>query len=102
MIPGITALLTNVIGFGTILLIPIALIQEMAVNAMFGLVAVIVCKKILLPCLLTYAPLDNPEKFREHQRRRDAMFDPMWKVLSKITEKKPAALVLLGAVGVCA
>ncbi len=102
VIPGITALLTNVIGFGTILLIPIAIIQEMAVNAMFGLVAVIVCKKILLPCLLTYAPLDNPEKFREHQRRRDAMFDPMWKVLSKITEKKPAALVLLGAVGVLA
>ncbi len=100
VIPGLTALLTNVVGFGTILLIPIGIIQEMAINAMFGLLAVIVCKKILLPCLLSYAPLSNPQKFRDHQRRRDALFDPMWKVLSAITGKKAAAAVLAGAVGV--
>ncbi|MBI3171119.1 MAG: MMPL family transporter, partial [Hydrocarboniphaga effusa] len=100
VIPGLTALLTNVVGFGTILLIPIGIIQEMAINAMFGLVAVIVCKKILLPCLLSYAPLRDPQKFRDHQRRRDALFDPMWKVLSAITGKKAAAAVLAGAVGV--
>jgi uncharacterized protein len=36
VIPGITALVTNIVGFGTILLIPIDVIQEMAWNAMFA------------------------------------------------------------------
>ncbi|HUR41285.1 MAG TPA: MMPL family transporter [Verrucomicrobiae bacterium] len=98
VIPGITALLTNVVGFGTILLIPIGIVQEMAINAMFGLVAVIVCKKILLPCLLSYAVLKDPAKFREHQFRRDRIFDGLWKLLSVITEKRVAGPALAIAV----
>jgi predicted RND superfamily exporter protein len=98
VIPGITALLTNVVGFGTILLIPVGIVQEMAINAMFGLVAVIVCKKILLPCLLSYVKLGDPEKFRQHQFRRDRIFDGLWKMLSVITQKKVAAVALTLAV----
>ena len=95
VIPGITALLTNVVGFGTILLIPVGIIQEMAINAMFGLLAVIICKKILLPCLLSYVKLGDPAKFREHQFRRDRIFDAAWRGLSTIT-RKPVAAVVLG------
>jgi predicted RND superfamily exporter protein len=98
VIPGITALVTNVVGFGTILLIPVGIVQEMAINAMFGLVAVIVCKKILLPCLLSYVKLGDPQKFREHQFRRDRIFDGLWKGLSVITQKRVAAPVLIVAV----
>ncbi len=98
VIPGITALLTNVVGFGTILLIPIGIVQEMAVNAMFGLVAVIVCKKILLPCLLSYAKLGDPEKFRQHQLKRDQAFEPVWRSIAVITDKPVAAVVLALAV----
>jgi predicted RND superfamily exporter protein len=94
VIPGITALVTNVVGFGTILLIPVGIVQEMAINAMFGLLAVIVCKKILLPCLLSYVKLGDPAKFREHQFRRDRVFDGLWKMLSVIT-RKPVAIVAL-------
>jgi uncharacterized protein len=98
VIPGITALLTNVVGFGTILLIPIGIIREMAINAMFGLIAVIVCKKILLPCLLSYVKLGDPQKFRDHQFRRDRIFDKLWKTLSLITQKPVAAAALTIAV----
>jgi predicted RND superfamily exporter protein len=98
VIPGITALLTNVVGFGTILLIPIGIIREMAINAMFGLVAVIVCKKILLPCLLSYVKLGDPQKFRDHQFRRDRIFDGLWKLLSVITQKPVAIAALSVAV----
>ena len=94
VIPGLTALLTNVVGFGTILLIPIGIIREMAINAMFGLLAVIVCKKILLPCLLSYVKIKDPAKFREHQLARDRIFDKVWKSLSVITQKPVAAVVL--------
>lgn len=97
VIPGITALLTNVVGFATILLIPVGIIREMAINAMFGLVAVIVCKKILLPCLLSFAKLKNPELFRRKQVQRDASLDKIWQVLGAITRKPVAATVLLAA-----
>jgi predicted RND superfamily exporter protein len=95
VIPGISAVLTNVVGFGTILLVPISIVQEMALNAMFGLVAIIVCKKILLPCLLSYVTLKDPEKFREHQAKRDAIFDHLWQILSAITLKPVATTVLI-------
>jgi uncharacterized protein len=98
VIPGITALLTNVVGFGTILLIPVGIVQEMAINAMFGLIAVIVCKKILLPCLLSYVKLGDPQAFREHQFRRDRAFDGAWKMLSVITRRPVAAVALTLAV----
>lgn len=99
VIPGISALLTNFVGFGTILLIPIGIIQEMAINAMFGLIAIVLCKKVLLPCLLSFAPLKNPEKFRQHQQKRDKMLAPVWHGISVITRKPIAAVVLVGAVG---
>ncbi|HSW13986.1 MAG TPA: MMPL family transporter [Solimonas sp.] len=100
VIPGITALLTNVVGFGTILLIPVGIIREMAINAMFGLVAVIVCKKILLPCLLSYAKLRDPEGFRRKQVRRDASLDRVWRGISVVTRRPVAAVLLLAAGGV--
>ncbi len=98
VIPGISAVLTNVVGFGTILLVPIGIVREMAINAMFGLVAIIVCKKILLPCLLSYATLKDPKKFREHQARRDKFFEPLWHFISAITLKPVATGVLIAAV----
>ncbi|MGQ0620628.1 MAG: efflux RND transporter permease subunit [Panacagrimonas sp.] len=98
VIPGLTAVLTNVVGFGTILLIPVGIVREMAINAMFGLAAVIVCKKILLPALLSYATLSDPDKFRERQLRRDAAFEPVWQAISLITRKPVAFAVLSMAV----
>ena len=103
VIPGLTAVLTNVIGFGTILLIPVGIIREMAINAMFGLLAVIICKKILLPLFLTYATLKNPEKWRAKQLKKDRMFEPLWRFIAKYTtERKFATIVLLLGAGVWA
>lgn len=95
VIPGITALVTNIIGFGTILLIPIGIVREMAINAMFGLVAVIVCKKILLPCLLSYIQIKNPQAFRAYQKRRDVMLQPLWNRMAALTTKPVAFVILL-------
>ena len=94
VIPGITALVTNIIGFGTILLIPIGIVREMAINAMFGLIAVIVCKKVLLPCLLSYVKLRNPLRFRDYQQRRDAKLKPLWQQMALLTRRPVAATVL--------
>jgi len=95
VIPGLSALATNFVGFGTILLIPIDIIREMAINAMLGLMAIVLCKKMLLPCLLTFASIPDPEKFRAHQQRRDRRLVPVWRALSAITLKPVAAVVLV-------
>lgn len=102
VIPGLSALATNFVGFGTILLIPIGIVQEMAINAMFGLIAIVLCKKVLLPCLLSFAPIKNPQKFRDHQHRRDQRLRPLWRGLSVITKKPVAAVVLAGGVALWA
>jgi len=95
VIPGLSALATNFIGFGTILLIPIDIIREMAINAMLGLMAIVLCKKMLLPCLLTFASIKDPVKFREHQQRRDRQFAPVWRLLASLTQRPVAAVVLV-------
>jgi len=97
VIPGITALITNIVGFGTILLIPIDVIQEMAWNAMFGCFAIVMTKKVLLPILLSYVKVSDLEKFREHQRKRDAFFDKAWEALAALTDRRNAIKVLAGA-----
>ncbi|MDM4771808.1 RND family transporter [Solimonas sp. SE-A11] len=97
VIPGLSALATNFIGFGTILLIPIDIIREMAINAMLGLLAIVLCKKMLLPCLLTFATVKDPVKFRAHQKARDRQFAPIWRMLSGLTAKPVAAVVLVAA-----
>lgn len=95
VVPGITALITNILGFATIMLVPIGIVQEMAINAMFGLAAVVVCKKILLPCILTFVNLKNPQKFRDYQRNRDLQLRPLWTLMGKLTHKPVAVVMLL-------
>lgn len=102
VIPGLSALATNFVGFGTILLIPIDIIREMAINAMLGLAAIVLCKKMLLPCLLTFASVPDPQKFRLHQQRRDRRLAPVWHALSAITLKPVAAVVLIVSAGLWA
>jgi uncharacterized protein len=96
VIPGLTALISDIAGFATILMIPIDIIQEMAWNAMFGCFAIVMTKKVLLPILLSYVKVRNLEYFREHQRRRDRLFDRAWDVLARITDRRNATLVLAG------
>lgn len=94
-IPGTTALITDVAGFLTILLIEIDIIQEMALNAAFGMAAIIVTNKILCPIWLTYINIKDLDKFREKQVRRENMGDGLFKVMAKITHPKPAMITLV-------
>ena len=94
-IPGTTALITDVIGFATIGLIDIDIIQEMAVNAALGMAAIIVTNKLMLPIILTWVKLDDEAQFRRRQRQRKELGDKLWKVLAGITETRAAATIIL-------
>ena len=54
LIPGGVALISDTIGFLTILLIKIEIIQEMAITASLGVAVIILTNLFLLPILLSY------------------------------------------------
>jgi uncharacterized protein len=94
-IPGVTALLTDVAGFATIYLINIDVIREMSLNAAFGMAGVIVTNKVMMPQLLSYMRLRNPEEFRRKQALREELGDSVWRQVAKITRRGPATTVLI-------
>lgn len=98
-IPGTAALITDVIGFVMIALIPIPIVQEMAINAAFGLAAIIITNKWLMPILLSYTQLVNRQAFSEMQARRERAFQPIFYALSRFTEKRVAVVVLIVCAG---
>ena len=99
-IPGTTALITDLAGFLTILLIPIDIIREMAINASYGMAAIIVTNKILMPIWLTYMSVNDVEAFTKKQEAREAVFNPLFRAMSHITRPIPAALIILGLAGI--
>lgn len=98
-IPGTTALITDLAGFLTIALIEIQIIQEMAFNATFGVFAIIVTNKMLMPIWLTMIGVGDMDSFKVKQEKRDSMGDGMWRAMAKITRTVPAVITLIIALG---
>jgi predicted RND superfamily exporter protein len=97
--PGIIALVSDTIGFLTILFIQIRIIQELAITASVGVAVIILTNLILLPVLLSWVEIRNAEKFRQRLLNIAAADKPFWKLLTSFTQKKRAAWVLvIGAV----
>jgi len=96
VIPGTAALLSDTVGFLTLLLIEIRIIQELAVTASLGVAAIMVTNLILLPILLSFGHMDD--RYRSRLRRRRERREVWWIRLSALTQPKPAARVILGAV----
>ncbi len=103
--PGVIALVSDVIGFLTILFISIRIIQELAITASIGVAVIILTNLLLLPVLLSWVQLKNPTKYRERLLQKAAEDSPLWDFLASFTEPRRAAQaiavsVLLFAVGV--
>lgn len=96
-IPGTAALLTDVIGFATIALIDIRIIQEMAINAAFGMAAIIVTNKWLMPILLSLVTLPDRKAYRRKLEWREALGDRVWVVLARVTRPTLAPWVIAAA-----
>jgi predicted RND superfamily exporter protein len=95
---GTMAIMTDVAGFAMIALIPIGIIQEMALNACLGMAAIIITNKVMMPIWLTWVNIGDVTAFVAKQEKRDSIFDPLWKLLSSMVNPKPAitALVICG------
>jgi len=93
---GLTALLSDAIGFVTLLFIEIQVIQELGIGAAVGVVAIIATNLVLMPVLLSYWGIS--QKGTAHNTNRESNADTFVKVLSCITTPKPAKMLVTLAV----
>lgn len=94
-IPGTTAIVTDVIGFATVALIHIQIVQELAFNAALGMAAIIVTNKVMLPIVLSWVRLGDAEAFRRRQQRRRAAGDAAWRWIAGFATARYALPLLL-------
>jgi len=94
LIPGGIALASDTIGFLTILLIKIEIIQEMAITASIGVAVIILTNLFLLPVLLSYLP-DAESKLQQRLIARSERLKPFWHRLSAFTVNPLATLTIV-------
>lgn len=92
--PGVIALVSDAIGFLTILFINIQIIQELAITASIGVAIIILTNLLLLPVLLSWVQLKNPHKYRARLLAKAHGHSTFWLFLTNITQPRRAALVI--------
>jgi hypothetical protein len=96
LVPAIVALVSDLIGFVTILYIPVEVIQEMAITASIGVAVVILTNLVLLPLLVSAASFDAGYRARIERRRE--WLGRLWDRLSGLCERGPALALVAFAV----
>ena len=92
LVPAIIALLADLAGFVTILLIPVQVIREMAITASVGVAIVILTDLVLLPVLVSFVAFD--ERYHDRVERRRRKLAGLWRQLAHITDRGPAAVII--------
>ncbi len=107
---GLTALLSDAIGFAVLMVIDIPVIEDLAVTASIGVAVLIFTNLILLPVLLSYTGVNARAAERSVRAEivdlndREHRKHPFWAWLDLFTQKRHASIVvilalLLGGLG---
>jgi len=92
LVPAVIALLADLVGFITILLIPVQVIREMAVTASIGVAIVILTDLVLLPVLVSFITFN--QRYRERVAQRQQTLSAFWHWLSGVTRRGPASAII--------
>lgn len=100
-VPGMLALLSDGLGFLTLLFIEIGVIQELAIAASVGVAMIIVTNLVLVPLVMSYVGISQSGvRHAEHNEKAEPK---LWKILSKVASKKvapfPIVIAIVMAVG---
>ncbi len=90
-IPGLIALLSDTVGFFSILLIDVGIIKEMAITASIGVAIVIITNLLLLPLLISYVSDDY--QYKNSINKRLNSLQPLWIKFSSLIELKKSILI---------
>jgi uncharacterized protein len=94
-IPGMVALSSDCIGFITIMLIKIEIIQEMAITASIGVAMIIFTNLFLLPVLASYQ--DLKQSYQEGLNKRAKFLSPIWNKISGLTNRATSISIVIFA-----
>ncbi len=94
IVPGVVALLTDTVGFITMLVIKIETIRELAIIASLGVSVIVITNFFLLPILLSYLRL--PASYGEWVAGRRALTDRLWSRLAREMKPVPSLCVIAG------
>lgn len=98
LVPGAIALLSDCIGFVTILLIDIQIIRELAITASIGVALIMLTNLVMHPLLLSYTRIGNAAAYRVDRIRSATSRDWFWNALSLFARPVPAIIaVVIGA-----
>ncbi|MBZ0088843.1 MAG: MMPL family transporter [Thermoanaerobaculia bacterium] len=95
LVPGGTALVTDTFGFLTLLVIQIRVIREISVAASLGVALILLSNLVLLPIVLSY--VRYPANYHARLEKRVKHMDPIWRLLARSADARPAAVILLVA-----
>jgi len=94
LIPGGIALASDTIGFLTILLIKIEIIQEMAITASIGVAVIILTNLFLLPVLISYLP-QSSQTLQKRLIARTQRLKHFWYRLSAFSSQPLATATIV-------
>jgi uncharacterized protein len=92
LMPAIIALLADLVGFVTILMIPVQVIREMATTASIGVASVILTDLVLLPVLVSFVVFGR--RYHDRVVHRQQQLAAVWSHLARVTDRGPAAVII--------
>ena len=95
-VPGMLALLSDGLGFLTLLFIEIGVIQELAIAASVGVAMIIITNLVLVPLVMSYVGISKSGV--RHAKNNEQAEPKLWKLLSKIASKKVAPFAIIVAI----
>ena len=103
---GLTALLADAVGFAVLMVIDIAVIQDLALTASIGVAVLIFTNLILLPVLLSYVGVSEQAAARtlkaESEAARNTGFNRLFAVLARFVEKRWALPTVIASAALLA
>ena len=92
---GLTALLTNIVGFAVLIIIDIPVIRDLAITTSIGVTVLIFTKLVLIPVTLSYIGVSPAAAKRALVEDRDTaeghgVLARLWQGLDRLTERKGA------------
>jgi uncharacterized protein len=100
---GLTALLTNIVGFAVLIIIDIPVIRDLALTTSIGVSVLIFTKLVLIPVTLSYIGVSASAAKRalvedKETERGHGLLATLWQGLDRLTERRGASI----AIGVAA
>lgn len=96
LIPGSMALVTDLVGFGTLILIPIQMIQELAITASIGVALKILTNLVMLPVMVSFFKIDDGFAARAAKARETRI--RIMQTIGNVANPKAAIVIVFLAI----